>query len=133
MSHRNSLFIAILALASFGGCATYADRLMVVRNEFANGDLAAATADIEKGIARGGKETDVFKLERSIVELASGKPKDAERTLREVRDRFDHLEQAAIGENALSMLTDSTRKAYSGEDYEKVLIRALLALSNLMT
>ena len=53
--------------------------------------------------------------------------------LREMRDHFDHLEQKAIGENALSMLTDANRKAYAGEDYEKVLVRVLLALSNLMT
>src|SRR5260221_4332658 len=108
--YRESLCLAVLALVFASGCATYADRLMVVRNEFANGDLTAATADIEKGIARRGKEVEVFKLERSIVELAAGKPKEAERTLREVRDRFDHLEQAAVGENALAMLTENTRR-----------------------
>ena len=30
------------------------------------------------------------------------------------------------------MVTDDTHTAYAGEDYEKVLIRAMLSLSNLM-
>ena len=81
----------------------------------------------------GANDHDCLKLERAVVDLASGKPKDAEKTLREIRDRFDELEQKAIGENALSMLTDANRKAYAGEDYEKVLIRALPGmLANLM-
>ena len=73
-----------------------------------------------------GNDHDVLKLERAVIDLANGKPKEAEQLLREVRDHFDHLEQKAIGENALSMLTDANRKAYAGEDYEKVLVRVLL-------
>jgi hypothetical protein len=124
--------ILLVALCSVTGCASYIDRLTDVRNTFAAGDLEATSKVIEKGL-RKRKEANCLKLERAIVSLAEGRPKDAEQTLREVRDQFDHLEQAAIGENALAMLTDSTNRAYSGEDYEKVLIRAMLALSNLMT
>ena len=32
-----------------------------------------------------------------------------------------------------SMLTDDTARAYAGEDYEKVLVRAMLSISNLMS
>jgi hypothetical protein len=38
-----------------------------------------------------------------------------------------------VAEIAKSMMTDDTRLAYSGEDHEKVLVRAFLALSNLMS
>ena len=38
-----------------------------------------------------------LKLDQSIVLLASGKPKEAEKNLREIRDHFDHLEQKAVG------------------------------------
>jgi hypothetical protein len=67
-----------------------------------------------------------------MVELSSGQPQHAERTLREVRDRFDSLEQKSAAEAAASYLADDNRRAYAGEDYEKVLIRAMLALANLM-
>ncbi len=78
------------------------------------------------------RERDVVTLDRAIVQLAQGNSKDAEQNLRKVRDSFDHLEQKAVGEKALSMLTDATFEAYPGEDYEKVLVRVFLAISNLM-
>ena len=106
---------------------------MPVRTAFSQGFLAEADKAITTASKQwGANDRDCLKLERAVLDLAEGKPKDAEKTLREMRDRFDDLEQKAIGENALSMLTDANRKAYAGEDYEKVLIRAFLALSNLM-
>ena len=65
--------------------------------------------------------------------MSAGRPKQAEQALREVRDRFDFLEQKSLGESVLSMITDDNANSYAGEDYEKVLIRSFLALSNLMT
>ncbi len=124
--------LLLLWLLAASGCATYTDRLADVRQEFVTGDLARAEESIEKGMRRR-CDRDVLQLDRAVVQLASGKPKEAEQTLREIRDRFDHLEQSAVGEKALSMLTDAQREAYAGEDYEKVLIRVFLSLSNLMT
>ena len=120
-----------LCTLSTCGCATYADRLAEVRQEFIIGELAKANQAVEKGMKRR-PDRDVLKLDHAIIQLAEGKPKDAEQTLREVRDRFDHLQQKAVGEKALSMLTDANREAYHGEDYEQVLVRVFLALSNLM-
>ena len=114
------------------GCATYADQLVVLREDFYSGDLAEAERRIAKRLERPGKEADVLKLERSLVELCSGRPKQAEQTLREVRDQFDYLEQKSLAESGLAMLTDDKRLAYAGEDYEKVLIRVFLSLANLM-
>ena len=119
----------VLALA---GCATYADRLTEVRDVFGTGNIAVTEESIEKGMKRR-CDRNVLKLDRAVVQLSAGRPKEAEQTLREVRDQFDHLEQHAVGEKALSMLTDANSEAYAGEDYEKVLIRAFLALSNLMS
>jgi hypothetical protein len=51
--------------------------------------------------------------------------------LRRARDSFDHLEEESPAEDAWSMLNDDGAKAYAGEDYEKVLVRAMLALTNL--
>jgi hypothetical protein len=74
----------------------------------------------------------VVKLEQAIVRLADGRPREAEQLLRHVRDRFDEIDKPTAGETALSMLSDDNRRPYAGEDYEKVLIRAFLALSNMM-
>jgi uncharacterized protein len=122
----------VLAAAVSAGCATYADRVTQIRNAYYASDLASADAAIAQGLVGRGSDDDVLKLERAIVELSSGRPREAEQTLREVRDRFDLLEQPSAAETAASYLTDDTRRAYAGEDYEKVLIRAFLALANLM-
>src|SRR5688572_28777636 len=124
---RHLALVCCLALAAQAGCSTHADRLREIRGNYFSNNLAIAEVAINKGLKRGGKEADVFKLEHSMVLLASGRPKEAAQTLRQVRDRFDHLEQASVTESALSLVTDSTSKAYAGEDYEKVLVRAMLA------
>ena len=130
---RTLIALTLLAAAA-SGCSTYADRLRGVRGEFYSGNLEAAEKFVDQELPkkRRAKEADVLKLERAMIELSSGRPAAAERLLREVRDRFDFLEQKDLAEGALSYLTDDTHRAYAGEDYEKVLIRAFLALSNLM-
>ena len=124
----------LTVITAMAGCSSYADRLRDVRTEFYSGNLVAAEKFVDKELPkkRRAKEADVLKLERAMIELSSGNPATAERTLREVRDRFDFLEQKDLAEGAASYLTDDTHRAYAGEDYEKVLIRAFLALSNLM-
>ena len=129
-----TMLLCLPLLAVVTGCSSYADRLRGVRTEFHSGNLAAAEKFVSTELPkkRRAKEADVLKLERAMIELSSGKPAVAERTLREVRDRFDYLEQKDLSEGAASYLTDDTHRAYAGEDYEKVLIRSFLALSNLM-
>lgn len=120
----------LLALA---GCASHVDRLAPIRAEYHLGHLDAAGKLIDEQLPKRKREADVLKLDKAVIELSAGRPKQAEKLLREVRDQFDHLEQKDVGEQALSFLTDDNAVAYAGEDYEKVLIRAFLAISNLMT
>lgn len=105
-----------------------------MRDEFFAGRLDSARQQIDelKSKRRHRGEADVFELDLAMIELANGRPDAAERHLRAVRDRFDHLEQKSAADLAKSMLTDDAAAAYSGEDYERVLIRAMLAISNLM-
>jgi hypothetical protein len=124
---------ACCAVAWFAaGCATHADRLHDVRTAFYANRLVEAEAAIARHVEKNRREADAFKLDRAMIELANGRPQAAERTLREVRDRLDYLEQASAGEKTVAMLTDDTANAYAGEDYEKVLVRVFLAMSNLL-
>lgn len=124
------MLAAVLLLAA--GCATHERRLMAIRDGFYAGDLPIAETALANGLQHDRRDRDVLQLEQSIVELAGGRPQEAERTLREVRDRFDELERARTGRSALSLITDDTYKTYAGEDYEKVLIRAFLSIANLL-
>ena len=130
---RTLLFLAVLCLVT--GCASFGERTIRIRNEFASGDLEKADAEVNKALKKKKSDADLLKLNRAVIALSSGKPKEAEMLLREVRDRFDQHDreqEKRVTQKALSMLTDDNTVAYAGEDYEKVLIRVFLALSNLM-
>ena len=129
--HYCLLIFAALLLGT--GCATHADRLRDVRTEFYEGSVETASIRLDKYISDYPREAEAFKLDRAVVELAAGRPKEAEKLLREARDALDYNSQASLAEKAGSMLTDDTHTAYAGEDYEKILVRAMLAISNLMS
>ncbi len=125
-----SLILTTLLLAA--GCATHAGRLREVRTQFYQGSVETASITLDKYISNYPREAEAFKLDRAVVELAAGRPKEAEKLLREARDALDYNSQASLAEKAGSMLTDDTHTAYAGEDYEKILVRAMLAISILM-
>lgn len=126
------LFVAGLSVA-FSGCTTHADRVFLVRDRFFQGDLTGAKATVAELLAKPEHDEDVLELDQAMIELCAGRPKESERLLRRIRDRFDYLEQKDAVEVAKAMLTDDNRLAYAGDDHEKILVRAFLALSNLMS
>ena len=131
---RTVLFLAALCVLT--GCASFGERTMKIRNDFANGHLEKADTEIDKALKkRKSSDADLLKLNRAIIALSSSKPREAETLLREVRDSFDRQENERTkraAEKTVSMLLDDNTVSYAGEDYEKVLIRVFLALSNLM-
>lgn len=123
------MFVLCLVVS---GCATHAHQLEGIRNDYYSGRVDQSAKTIEQLVAKHDNAADALKLDRAIVELASGHPQLAERTLREVRDRLDFLEQKDAREQILAMVRDDQSLAWAGDDYEKVLIRTYLALTNLM-
>ncbi|WP_202799981.1 COG3014 family protein [Schlesneria paludicola] len=124
------LSLLVLALT---GCASHFDRVQPIRMAFFDGRLSEAEEHVDKLLKKRKGERDVLLLDKAIIELASGRPKEAEQHLRKVRDRFDELEDFDATKAVASMLTDDNARAYAGEDYEKVLVRAMLSISNLMS
>ncbi|MCA9106771.1 MAG: hypothetical protein KDA83_15220 [Planctomycetales bacterium] len=122
----------LLALVTMSGCATHAKRLELARRDFYRGDLHSANERLVEEIARQPKDVEVLQLDQAMIELLQGRPDQAERLLLESRDRLAFHEQRDVGETAMTWLTDDTKRAYEGDDYEKVLLRVFLALSNLM-
>lgn len=114
------------------GCASHVDRVVSVRKDFFEGRLEEARTQVQQLRDKHKDDQGVFDLDRAMIELCAGHPKEAERILRRVRDDFDKFEEPSAAELAASMVTDDTKIAYAGEDHEQVLIRTFLALSNLM-
>ncbi len=114
------------------GCSTHSKRISQPRNLFYDGQLQACRESLEKLGKSNRHDRDVVNLDLAVVDLLAGQPKQAETKLREVRDRFDHLEQDSLAEKTVSMWTDDQMRSYAGEDYEKILLRVFLSLSSLM-
>ena len=127
-----SLISISLSLLSGLGCSTHAKRISLSRSLFYEGQLDACRDRLEKLHKSHRQDRDVANLDLAVVDLLEGRCKEAETRLKEVRDRFDHLEQESISEKTISMWTDDTVRSYAGEDYEKILIRVYLALASLM-
>lgn len=127
----------LLSIAAFAlcvvGCATHHDRLVGIRSAYHTNHLDEARTKIDTAITKNRGEADVLKLDRATVLLTDGKPKEAEQLFREVRDQFDAKEGKDLKEGVMAMVSDDQQLAYAGEDYEKVLIRFMLSLSNLLT
>jgi hypothetical protein len=129
---RYTPLAAGLVLACLAGCAGTSQQVNRARQLYYAGDMeqAAELLEREREAARG--QADVIALDLAMSQLFAGQTNEAEQTLRAVRDRFDYLEQKDVAETALTYVTDDTRRAYAGEDYEKILIRVMLAMTNLM-
>src|SRR5262245_37328892 len=100
-----------LILAALAGCSTHAQHVELAREHFYSGRLELAATAFDEAIPKSKGSGDIIELEKSLVLLADGRPAEAERLLRGVRDRFDHLEQNSPTEKVASMFTDDTRLA----------------------
>lgn len=126
------LLVVVASVVSIFGCSTHAKRIAIPRSLFYDGQMQACREGLEKLAKSSRHDRDVVNLDLAVVDMLGGQAKQAEARLREVRDRFDQLEQPSVAENTVSMWTDDQTRSYAGEDYEKILIRVMLSLSSLM-
>jgi len=127
-----AVIAALLLLPAGGGCVSHVARLEPVRLAFHRGDLVEAERLLARDAREHPEDASVIALDRATVALADGRPADAERLLRGVRDEFDRLEAADPTAGVMMLARDDVAADYPGEDHEKVLIRALLAVANLL-
>ena len=127
------LVIAGLLISTGSGCATRGQKIRSLQASYFGGDLATAENHAAELLQKKKADSNVIELDRAMVQLVSGKPAQAEQTLRKIRDEFEYLQQASAKDEIFSLTTDDTHRAYAGEDYERLLICNLLSLTNLMT
>ena len=123
---------ALLCLSALLGCASFDEEVRPAREAYFTGRYEEAARLLEPLVEDGGKDQPAYMLEEALPLLADGKYKKAENVLRHVRDAFDEYEKQSAFEWVQAALTDDTAIAYPGEDYEKILIRVMLALVNLL-
>lgn len=129
-SRHRSRFVWLLLACGLTLCGCRSNSRGDVRSHFAQGNLEAAEAAANELLEKPKGDANVLRLDQAMVQLLNGRPAEAEQTLRLVRDQFDYLQQRNIAEDIASLGTDDNRRAYAGEDYERILLRVFLSLSS---
>jgi len=124
--------LVIAGSALLVGCKSYTDRMTPVNRAFAAGDYELADKLLEQLKKDDASNRHVYELNQGINDLARGDEKKSLEHLRFGRDRMDELTSPNYASWFGAVLTDDTALDYAGEDYEKILVRAMLALANLM-
>jgi uncharacterized protein len=131
-----TLRVGMLSAQLFGiilcGCVSHQQKVEKARDLYWQGDFGAARTGFDEAIKRPKRDIEVLKLDQAMVHFANGEPEAAAVLLREVRDHFDQPDIAGSVQKATSFLTDDTARPYSGEDHEKILLRVMLTLIDLV-
>ena len=104
--------------------------LKKVRSNFRSGAYQTALADLEGSpLARSESDRLLYLLEKSQILSRMGEEKKSRRLLLEADKLVDDLYTTSVSKSAASMVVNDSVQDYSGEDYEKVTIHTMLALS----
>ncbi len=122
---------AVLLLIS-AGCQTWQKSHREAISKFSSGQLEQSHLSLEKSLKSVRAEQNLIRLDDAIVDLAAGRPAEAEATLRTVRRELEHLSQSDITEKAGSVLTDDRAVAFSGKEFEQQMALNVLLISSLL-
>ncbi len=126
------LVVSLLGVLVVSSCKSYDVRVAEARSRFFRGDYLGSTEELQKLLEDDRENAHLYRLERSLPLLAQGRFQEAEESLSQAKERLDFLSQPLTVESMAALLTDDEAIAYGGEDHEKILVRAVLALVNLM-
>ena len=147
---------ATVALLCLSGCATFSSKNEALRGAYDAADFPAADSMVNAKIAEQSgisealviqsnaldqtvdplrKDTLVYLLDKGMTRLALEDPATAVRVFRKSRRALDANFQNDTGsflKEVAAVLTDDTVRTYRGADYEHLMVRAMLALSDLV-
>lgn len=125
--------IAALLLLGFlvlGGCASYTDETREIRSLFRDDQYRAALEKLEASeLKQESKNRLLYRLEKAMILERMGDGKRARATFQEADKIADELYTTSISSTAASFIMNDAASEYSGEDYEKVAIHTMMALS----
>jgi len=123
----------LVGLAFVAGCQTHRQVIDQAHQSFWEGDLDRSASELQRAAERPKNDLAVLKLDQSMVEFQRGRFAESQALLKEVRQQFAEIPPAAqTARSAMAYLTDDTKRAYTGEDHEKLLLQVMLALQSLL-
>lgn len=119
-----------LALISLWGCASYTDETREIRSLYRSESYRAALTKLEASdLKTEDKNRLLYRLEKAMI-LDRLQEREKSRALLIQADKIaDELYTTSISRTAASFVVNDAVSDYDGEDYEKVAIHTVLALS----
>jgi hypothetical protein len=153
---RGILGAAALAAAalSSSGCQSHADKIAAYREAWGAGSFEAAENELDNVIAsESGASVEVVAkssaldpavnaasgntylllLEKAMVRLARGDAPSCVKVLLKARDELDKHYESTFKDFFGSAMGDDESRAFAGADYEHIMVRVLLAVTDLLT
>ncbi|MEZ4743739.1 MAG: hypothetical protein R3B45_15060 [Bdellovibrionota bacterium] len=128
----NSCLVAITVIlcSLFLGCASYTEETRQVRVYYQDQQYAKALKELEDSSVKSqARNRLLYALERALILDKMNKRRQSRALLIEADKIADELYTVSVSKTATSFLLNDSTTDYSGEDYEKVAIHIMLALS----
>ncbi len=126
-----SLFCGILILA-VTGCASYQTQLKDFRGTLRGGEPEKAAAKVEKKAFADGDDQVVYLLEYATAKQLAKDYTASNKAFLKAEALTDIKDYHSVSRITGSMLLNQGMVQYKGDDYEKILINAMLAINFLM-
>lgn len=122
--------MVILLLLAVAGCASYSDHLFEIRELASENRYQLALQKLEKSpLKTQSRNRLLYYLEKAMLLDRLGRLASSRQQLLTADQLVDKLYSKSISKEAASYLFTSDSTDYSGEDYEKIFIHTMLALS----
>ncbi len=122
--------IAVAACLIFVGCASYTEETHEVRSDFSSQHYQNALGKLDQSVVKTqDRNRLLYRLEKARILDRMGERAQSRKLLVEADKIADELYTVSVTRSAASFLVNDSTTDYAGEDYEKVAIHTMLALS----
>lgn len=114
------------------GCASYQTKVQSFRDNLHNNKPEAAAEKVKEKAFKDGDDQVVYLLEYATAQQLAKNYTESDKAFLKAEDLTDIKDYHSVSRIAGSLLLDQGMVQYKGENYEKVLINAMLAINYLM-
>ncbi len=128
----NRSLIVIVVLPILASCTTYQSRVADFRQALKAGQASKAAEKMRELASKPGDDQVVYLLEYATAEQMNGNYQESTKAFLKAEDLTEVKDYHSVSRITGSLLLNEGMIQYKGEDHEKVLINAMLAVNFLM-
>lgn len=126
---RATFWLGLAFALTLAGCASYQTKTSDFRDSIKRGDPAKAAERIKEKAFTDGDDQVVYLLEYGTAQQLAGNYEESNKAFLKAEDLTDIKDYHSISRLAGSLLTSAEMVQYKGDDFEKVMINAMLAIN----